>query len=48
MSRKLKGLEGAVDPKQLAQRNDEMARIKTLLFRQEIKHRRVIKIKSKL
>lgn len=48
VSRELKGLEGAVDPKQLAQRYDEMARLKTLLFRQEIKHRRVAKIKSKL
>lgn len=32
----------------MAQKYDEMARLKRLLFRQEIKNRRVSKIKSKL
>lgn len=41
-------LKGTLDSKQLQQKYDEMARMKGLLFRQEIKNRRVSKIKSKL
>lgn len=37
-----------MDQKQLQQRYDEMGRLKSLLFRQEIKNRRIAKIKSKL
>lgn len=48
VSKEISGLEGSLDTKQLAQKYDEMARLKRLLFRQEIKNRRVSKIKSKL
>ena len=48
VKKEISGLEGSIDTKQLAQKYDEMAKLKTLLFRQEIKNRRVSKIKSKL
>lgn len=41
-------LKGNLDSKQIQQKYDEMARMKGLLFRQEIKNRRIAKIKSKL
>ena len=37
-----------VDPATLKQRYEEIAKMKSLLFRQEIKNRRVSKIKAKL
>lgn len=41
-------LKGNLDSKQIQQKYDEIARMKGLLFRQEIKNRRIAKIKSKL
>jgi U3 small nucleolar RNA-associated protein 14 len=48
LKKELDSLPQNVSVDQLKARYDEMARLKTLLFRQEIKNRRVSKIKSKL
>ena len=41
-------LGNKVDAEQLKQRYEELAKLKSLLFKSEIKNRRVAKIKSKL
>lgn len=41
-------LESRVDADKLKERYSEMAKMKSLLFKSEIKNRRVSKIKSKL
>lgn len=48
VTKEMNSLKGTLDSKQLQQKYDEMARMKGLLFRQEIKNRRISKIKSKL
>lgn len=48
VEKEMQSLKGSLDSKQLQQKYDEMARMKGLLFRQEIKNRRISKIKSKL
>ncbi len=48
VTKEMDSLKGSLDSKQIQQKYDEMARMKGLLFRQEIKNRRIAKIKSKL
>lgn len=46
--REAESLKSNVTPEQLEQRYNQMAQMKSLLFRQELKNRRISKIKSKL